>query len=76
VVEGTLHLKGKKAAKSINVEIEPVLSENGEPRLLLRGAFRITLSDFDIEGADGPYPARDILLFDLNLVFEPAGASG
>ena len=52
-------------------EFEPVIGADGRPRLIVRTAFGIDLRNFDIEGADGPEPARYTLLFDINLQFEP-----
>ena len=56
-------------------EFEPVIGADGRPRLIVRTAFRIDLRDFDIEGADGPAPARYTVKFDVNLAFEPKPAS-
>jgi len=52
------------------MEFEPVIGEDGKPRLLIRGAFKIDLRVFNIEGADGPAPARHILLLDLNFILK------
>jgi polyisoprenoid-binding protein YceI len=69
-VTGIFTLKGKKIPLSSRTEFEPVLDENGKPRLLIRGAFKIDLRVFNIEGADGPAPARHILLFNLNFILK------
>jgi polyisoprenoid-binding protein YceI len=69
-VTGIFTLKGKKIPLSSRMEFEPVLGEDGKPRLLIRGAFKIDLRVFNIEGADGPAPARHILLFDLNFILK------
>jgi polyisoprenoid-binding protein YceI len=69
-VTGIFTLKGKKIPLSSKMEFEPVLGEDGKPRLLIRGAFKIDLRVFNIEGADGPAPARHILLFDLNFILK------
>ena len=69
-VEGTFELKGKPIPLTSVTEIEPILDEAGKPRLLIYGTFKIDLRTFDIEGADGPAPARHTLLFDLNLVLQ------
>jgi polyisoprenoid-binding protein YceI len=69
-VTGIFTLKGKNIPLSAKAEFEPVLDEDGKPRLLIRGAFKIDLRVFNIEGADGPAPARHILLLDLNFILK------
>ena len=69
-VTGIFTLKGKKIPLSAIMEFEPVIGEDGKPRLLIRGAFKIDLRVFNIEGADGPAPARHILLLDLNFILK------
>ena len=71
-VSGTFHLKGTSKPMQVVMEMEPVIGEEGKPRLLARGRFRIDLTEFDIEGADGPEPARNTLVFDVNLAFRPS----
>jgi len=67
-VAGKFMLKGQSIPLTSMTQIEPVMGEDGKPRLLVSGAFKIDLRTFDIEGADGPAPARHMLLFDLNLI--------
>ena len=67
-VSGVFTLKGKQIPLSSKTEFEPVIGEDGMPRLLLRGAFEIDLRVFNIEGADGPAPARHTLLFDFYFI--------
>ena len=69
-VNGIFSMKGKKTALSAKMEFEPVIGEDAKPRLLIRGAFKIDLRVFNIEGADGPAPARHMLLFDLNFILK------
>jgi hypothetical protein len=69
-VEGTFILKGKNVPLISLTEIEPVIGEDGQPRLLMHGSFKIDLQLFNIEGADGPAPARHTLLFDVNFVLK------
>ena len=69
-VAGTFTLKGKSISLSTKTEFEPVIGADGKPRLLIRGAFEIDLRTFNIEGADGPAPARHNLLLDLNFVLK------
>jgi polyisoprenoid-binding protein YceI len=70
VVGGKFSLKGKSVPLTAITEIEPVMTEDGQPRLLVRGAFKIDLRTFDIEGADGPTPARHTLVLDLNYILK------
>ncbi len=74
-ITGTFLLKGKSMPLAAPAEFEPVIGADGRPRLLVRTAFRIDLRDFDVEGADGPAPARHTVQFDVNLAFEPKPAS-
>jgi polyisoprenoid-binding protein YceI len=69
-VAGKFTLKGKSIPLTSTTQIEPVLAEDGRPRLLVSGSFKIDLRTFDIEGADGPAPARHLLLFDLNFIWQ------
>lgn len=71
-LEGRLRLKGRTLPLSAPAEIELVVSPQGNPRLLVRTAFKIDLTQFDIEGAEGPAPARNTVLFDINLAYHPA----
>ncbi len=67
LLQGTMHgqfeMKGVKTPLSVRTEFEPVLSEQGQPRLLMRGSFEIRLQPFNIAQPDGPTPANDTLLF-------------
>jgi polyisoprenoid-binding protein YceI len=74
-ITGIFQLKGKNMPLAAPAEFEPVIGADGRPRLVVRTAFGIDLRDFDIEGADGPEPARYTLLFDVNLQFESKPAS-
>lgn len=69
-VTGTFTLKGKSVPLTSTAEFEPIIDENGKPRLLIRGKFKIDLRVFKIEGADGPAPARHTLLFDVNFILK------
>jgi len=66
-VSGTFTLKGKNVPVSVVAEFEPVIGEDGKPRLLVRTSFQIDLRTFSIEGADGPAPAKYLVLLDINL---------
>ncbi len=71
-VTGTFTLKGASVPLAVVAEFEPVIGADGGPRLLVRSAFQIDLRTFDIEGADGPEPAKYTLLLDVNLKLKPA----
>lgn len=66
-VSGIFTLKGKSVPIAVASEFEPVIGEDGTPRLLVRTAFGLDLRTFDIEGADGPEPAKHTVLIDVNL---------
>ena len=68
---GMLTLKGHDELLSATMEAEPIVGDDGNPRLLLRGTFGIDLRNFKIEGAEGPAPARHNLKFDLNFTMTP-----
>jgi polyisoprenoid-binding protein YceI len=69
-IQGVFTLKGKSIPLNSMAEFEPIIAENGKPRLLIRSTFKIDLRVFDIEGADGPAPARHTLLFDVNFILK------
>ena len=69
-VTGIFTLKGKKIRLNSKTEFEPVIGEDGRSRLLIKGAFKIDLRVFNIEGADGPAPAKHTLLFNLNFILK------
>jgi hypothetical protein len=71
-VSGNFTLKGKSVPLSVVAEFEPVIGADGAPRLLVRSPFQIDLRTFDIEGADGPEPAKYTLLLDVILKLKPA----
>jgi polyisoprenoid-binding protein YceI len=69
-VAGKFMLKGKGIPLTSMTQIEPIMDADGRPRLLVNGSFKIDLRTFNIEGADGPAPARHTLVFDLNLILK------
>ena len=72
-VTGTFTLKGKSVPLNLKSEFEPIIAQDGKPRLLIRGAFTIDLRYFNIEGADGPAPANHTVLLDLNFILKGNG---
>jgi len=75
LVAGTFSLKGKSVSLTTKAELEPIIAEDGKPRLLIRGGFKIDLRYFNIEGADGPAPAKHTVLLDLNFILAEKGLS-
>ena len=69
-VNGTFTLKGKSIQLTCPAEFELGVGEDETPSLLIRTAFNIDLRVFNIEGADGPEPARFTLLFDVNFILK------
>lgn len=69
-VSGTFTLKGKSIKLTCPSEFELGVGEDNTPSLLIRSAFKIDLRTFEIEGADGPEPARFTLLFDVNFILK------
>jgi hypothetical protein len=72
-VTGIFTLKGKSVPLNMKSEFEPIIAEDGKPRLLIRGAFNIDLRFFNIESADGPAPAKHTVLLDLNFILKGKG---
>ena len=68
---GTFELMGLDLPIDVRGSVEPVFDDDGSPRLHVRAAFEIRLSDpFGISGPDGPEPARDTLKFFLDFLME------
>jgi polyisoprenoid-binding protein YceI len=70
-VTGDFTLRGVTLPLTATAEMEPIINQEGEPRLLVRAGFQITVTDFGVEGADGPSPANETMLFDTVLSFLP-----
>lgn len=74
---GTFEMKGISIPLDVRASFEPVLSPEGQPRLVVEGAFSIRLGQpFEIDGPDGPAPANDTLLFDFSFELEPERDQG
>lgn len=71
VFQGNLEIKGKTIPLHAVMEIEPVLNDDGEPLLILKGSFTIDLNDFQIPGPDGPEESNHTLMFDVNFRLTP-----
>jgi len=73
-MSGTFALKGVSIPLAARAMIEPMVASDGKPRLLLRGAFKIRLSPFEIDGPDPAEDgslAHDTLLFDFDFTLKP-----
>lgn len=69
VTRGEFEMMGVKKEIEVRGEIEPVIGEDGAPRLRVTASFRIPLmTPFGIEGPDGPAPANDTLIFYLDFL--------
>ena len=71
-VTGTFTLKGQTIPLSPSMELEPILNQDKEIRLQVRGAFEINVRNFNIEEAEGPEPARHTLLINYHFVMKPS----
>ncbi|MFQ5496064.1 MAG: YceI family protein [Phycisphaerae bacterium] len=75
-MRGTFTMKGVSIPLVVRTMFEPVVHEDGVPRLLLRGGFEIPLPPFKIDGPDPPEDgsnAHERLMFDFSLTLRPTG---
>ena len=73
---GKFILMGVPIPLSVIGTIEPIIAEDGAPRLQVVVSYRIRLEDpFGIAGPDGPAPANDTLIFNMSFAMEEASAS-
>lgn len=72
-VHGQLEFMSVKVPLDVTAQLEPVLDENGNPRLMVNAAFGLRLKEyFGLDGPDGPQPAADSMQFLLNFLLKPA----
>lgn len=65
---GRFEMLGATIPLAFSAQAEPVLGDDGAPRLEVHATFRLRLADsFGLKGPDGPAPANDTLLFDARL---------
>ena len=65
---GRFEMLGNAIPLSVNAQVEPVIAEDGTPRLEVHATFRLRIADpFGLKGPDGPAPANDTMLFDARL---------
>ncbi len=71
IVDGTFELMRRKRPVKVQALLTPIVSETGQPLLLVNAFFSLNIvDDFKIKGPDGPAPARKTLLFDLNFLMK------
>jgi len=69
LTHGEFKMVGAAMEIEVRGEIEPVIGEDGAPRLRVTASFRLPLeSPFGIKGPDGPAPANDTLIFYLDFL--------
>ncbi|HEX4822790.1 MAG TPA: YceI family protein [Candidatus Polarisedimenticolaceae bacterium] len=65
---GRFEMLGNAVPLTVNAQVEPVIAEDGTPRLEVHATFRLRIADpFGLKGPDGPSPANDTMLFDARL---------
>lgn len=63
---GRFEMLGESVPVRVSAQAEPVVGEDGAPRVVVRATFRIRIADpFGLTGPDGPAPANETVLFDL-----------
>ena len=64
MLRGTFTMRGRSVPLDVRATFEPVIGEDGGPRLVFTADWQLRLRDaFGIFGPDGPSPANDTLLF-------------
>lgn len=71
-MRGRLELKGISVPLSVRAALAPQLTAESQPRLALRAAFELNISPFDLTGPVGPPPSGDTMMFDVDVLLEPA----
>lgn len=68
-VQGRFTLMGKEIDVLANAQVEPLLSEQGQPQLQLSASFELPLwEQYGVAGPVGPSPARDEMMIYINLL--------
>ncbi|MEM6725241.1 MAG: YceI family protein, partial [Bacteroidota bacterium] len=72
--QGTFTMREVSIAVPVTAQIEPILNDAGEVRLLVNASFEITSLTpvFGVKGPDGPSPANNTVQFDLLFLMKPA----
>ncbi len=70
-IDGTFELMKKEQIVPVNAQLTPIIDTEGELVLQVSASFQLNVvNDFGIKGPDGPSPAREIMLFDLNFLMQ------
>ena len=68
-VPGTFSFMKEERPMTVQAELTPILSEQGEQQLLVHVLFDLNITQgYGIAGPDGPVPARETMVFDLNFI--------
>jgi YceI-like domain len=72
VAQGQLDFMGVQAPVDVTTQLEPVLDEQGAVRISVSASFSLHLKDkYNLDGPDGPMPAKDTMQFFLNFLLKP-----
>lgn len=71
-MNGTFTMKGLSVPLAVPVLVEAVIGSDGAAKLAMMGGFELSLVPYDMEGPDGPAPAKYTLLFDFKLLLQEA----
>ena len=70
-VPGKFRLMKYKKPLMIEAQLTPILDENGKALLEVRASFELNITDdFNIDGPDGPDPARKMMVFNTNFLMQ------
>ncbi len=70
--KGLFEMMGKKTTVVTTGQVEPMLNDQGEPRLQFMINYTLNLKkDYNIDGPDGPSPAKDQMTFSLFFIMQP-----
>ena len=71
-VEGEFQLMKYQHPIRVNAQLLPFLNEQGNLDLLVEARFQLRINrDYQLEGPDGPAPANETMLFNLNFIMQP-----
>ena len=71
LMTGVFEMKGVRVPLTARGTFEPIVGDDGAPRLTLLAGFSLDLKPFKIPGPDGPEPANHTLQFDVAFTFQP-----
>lgn len=72
-VKATLTIMDKNVAVEANTQVEPFVSDTGEPRLYIQTSFEIAdlEGSLGIDGPEGPTESKNRMIFSANFVMKP-----